>query len=147
MILSRRIKILFPAKTSQCAVCAVPPLSCSPTTHWPSTPQRMPSSWRADHTTRKCALSIFTRFILVLSFKFIRFFQLLKSKSLTKKINLLWKIQLNKDQDPNGDTQATRSAGIAAVWVARNRFALLDKNQQVWFWKFLSFKIFFHRGR
>ncbi|PAV66797.1 hypothetical protein WR25_10521 [Diploscapter pachys] len=56
---------------------------------------------------------------------------LLTSRSHNKEMCSFDLYKLNKDQDPNGDTQATRSAGIAAVWVARNRFALLDKNQQI----------------
>ncbi|KAK6042602.1 hypothetical protein COOONC_19893, partial [Cooperia oncophora] len=36
-----------------------------------------------------------------------------------------------KDSDGNTEAPVNRSPGIAAVWVARNRYAVLDKNQQV----------------
>ncbi|CAI5439371.1 unnamed protein product [Caenorhabditis angaria] len=41
----------------------------------------------------------------------------------------LYKVQANSDG--NSDAQAIRSTGIAALWVARNRFAVLDKAQNV----------------
>ncbi|ETN71049.1 WD domain, G-beta repeat protein [Necator americanus] len=36
-----------------------------------------------------------------------------------------------KDADGNTEAPVNRSPGIAAVWVARNRYAVLDKNQQI----------------
>ncbi|KIH62764.1 WD domain, G-beta repeat protein [Ancylostoma duodenale] len=36
-----------------------------------------------------------------------------------------------KDSDGNTEAPVNRSPGIAAVWVARNRYAVLDKNQQI----------------
>ncbi|VDO56953.1 unnamed protein product [Onchocerca flexuosa] len=41
--------------------------------------------------------------------------------------------KVSKDTaDGNGETpEGKRSPGVAAVWVARNRFAVLDKNQQI----------------
>lgn len=44
-----------------------------------------------------------------------------------------FKLQVSKDTS-DGSSEAPegkRSPGVAAIWVARNRFAVLDKNQQV----------------
>ncbi|TKR92815.1 hypothetical protein L596_007393 [Steinernema carpocapsae] len=38
--------------------------------------------------------------------------------------------KIGKDEN-NTETEGKRSSGLAAVWVARNRFAVLDKNQQI----------------
>lgn len=40
-------------------------------------------------------------------------------------------LKVPKDADGNSEAAVQRSSGIAAVWVARNRFAVLDKDHQV----------------
>lgn len=46
---------------------------------------------------------------------------------------LLFYIQIPKDSDPQlpDSPDSKRSAGLTAVWVARNRFAVMDKTNQV----------------
>lgn len=39
--------------------------------------------------------------------------------------------QIPKDSETNTENDTKRSSGITAIWVARNRFAVLDRNQQL----------------
>lgn len=39
--------------------------------------------------------------------------------------------QIPKDSESQNETESKRSSGITAIWVARNRFAVLDRNQQL----------------
>jgi len=39
--------------------------------------------------------------------------------------------QIPKDTESQSESDSKRSSGITAIWVARNRFAVLDRNQQL----------------
>ncbi|KAJ1346487.1 hypothetical protein KIN20_001277 [Parelaphostrongylus tenuis] len=56
---------------------------------------------------------------------------LLTSRSHTKEQCFYDIYKVAKDSDGNTEAPVNRSPGIAAVWVARNRFAVLDKNHQI----------------
>ncbi|VDN30304.1 unnamed protein product [Cylicostephanus goldi] len=57
---------------------------------------------------------------------------LLTSRSHNKEqLNKRFIVQVARDSDGNTEAPVNRSPGIAAVWVARNRYAVLDKNQQI----------------
>lgn len=54
--------------------------------------------------------------------------------------------QVSKDAHENISSdppEAKRSPGVAAIWVARNRFAVLDKNQQV---RYCKMSFLYHFG-
>lgn len=56
---------------------------------------------------------------------------LLTSRSHNREACTFDTYKLLKESDPNSDAASQRAAGVAAVWVARNRYAVLDRNQQV----------------
>ncbi|CAI4229923.1 unnamed protein product [Auanema sp. JU1783] len=56
---------------------------------------------------------------------------LLVSRSHNKDTCVYDLYKMSKDTDSNSDVPNQRNAGVASVWVARNRFAVLDKNHQI----------------
>ncbi|CAB3408946.1 unnamed protein product [Caenorhabditis bovis] len=93
---------------------------------------------RLDLTTNKdvaiCKLRASAAFMqpyYALSFNPAENAFLLTSRSHSREMCTFDYYRIQPNSDGNTDAQANRSTGIAALWVARNRFAVLDKAQNV----------------